>query len=224
MLLAYKNMLWHANEVLNRLYSTHIRLCKYRLSSIVGKSIEDLNEHNICNSILLSLTENFNDATVLPLFYYLIAGLPGLMMYKTHDLADSMLANFKSINRNLASGVCKIDSVLAAYPCFGLLVAMFSMAKAASWLKSMANTGREGLLNPQCRGLCRLMWIGSQWLDIKIGTGGRYGHTVVIGKHVNDVGRGPNSIDIAHIMLAMCALSIALTGTIIIIRHHWIAH
>ncbi len=64
------------------------------------------------------------------------------------------------------------------------------------------------------------MWIGSQWLDIKIGTGGRYGHTVVIGKHVNDVGRGPNSIDIAHIMLAMCALSIALTGTIIIIRHH----
>ncbi|MFP3039887.1 MAG: hypothetical protein ACKESA_00590 [Candidatus Hodgkinia cicadicola] len=31
------------------------------------------NEHNTCNSILLLLTENFNDVTVLPLFYYLIA-------------------------------------------------------------------------------------------------------------------------------------------------------
>ncbi|MFP3039872.1 MAG: hypothetical protein ACKESA_00270 [Candidatus Hodgkinia cicadicola] len=90
---------------------------------------------------------------------------------------------------------------------------------------SMANTEREGcLLNPQCWSLCRLMWTSGQWLDIKIGTGGRYGHTVAIGKQLNNVGRGPNSIDITHIMLAMCILSIALTVTIIIIRHHWIAH
>ncbi|MFP3039940.1 MAG: hypothetical protein ACKESA_01465, partial [Candidatus Hodgkinia cicadicola] len=64
---------------------------------------------------------------------------------------------------------------------------------------SMANTEREGcLLNPQCWSLCRLMWTSGQWLDIKIGTGGRYGHTVAIGKQLNNVGRGPNSIDITH--------------------------
>ncbi|MFP3039888.1 MAG: hypothetical protein ACKESA_00595 [Candidatus Hodgkinia cicadicola] len=108
--------------------------------------------------------------------------------------------------------------MLAVYPCFGLLVAMFSMAKAASWLKNMANTERDPcLLNPQCWSLCRLMWTGGQWLDIKIGTGGKYGHIVVIGKQ-------PNSTNITHIMLAMCALLIVLTVTIIIIRHHWIAH
>ncbi len=142
MLLACKSMFWHATSVLDRLYSAHIEVCKYKLSSIVGKAVESFNEHNICNSILLSLTENFDDATLLPLLYYLIAGLPGLMMYKTTDLADSMLGNFKSINKAVAPSVCKIDSILAAYPCFGLLIAILSM-------KQITSSNMGSLLKPQ---------------------------------------------------------------------------
>ncbi len=33
------------------------------------------------------------------LFYYVLAGLPGLILFKSIDLADSMFGNFKSINQ-----------------------------------------------------------------------------------------------------------------------------
>ncbi len=63
---------------------------------------------------MLSLIENFADATLLPLFYYVLAGLPDLILFKSIDLADSMFGNFKSINQTLTPCVCKLDNLLGA--------------------------------------------------------------------------------------------------------------
>ncbi len=64
------------------------------------------------------------------------------------------------------------------------------------------------------------MWIGPQWLGIKLGTGGKYGNITVIGKQVNTTGQVPNGMDVAHIKLAICTLAMVLTMAIIIIRQH----
>ncbi|MFP3037917.1 MAG: cobalamin biosynthesis protein [Candidatus Hodgkinia cicadicola] len=87
-LIAHKSLFQHIFEVLNRLYSTDLELCRYKLRSLVSKDVSHFDEHMICNTILLSLIENFGNAMLLPLFYYVLAGLPGLLLFKSIDLAS----------------------------------------------------------------------------------------------------------------------------------------
>lgn len=119
-LIAHKSLFQHVFTVLDRLYSTDLELCRYKLRSLVSKDVSQFDEHMICNTILLSLIENFGYATLLPLFYYVLTGLPGLILFKSLDLADSMFGNFKSINQALTPYVCKLDNLLGAYPCVSI--------------------------------------------------------------------------------------------------------
>ncbi|MFP3037815.1 MAG: cobalamin biosynthesis protein, partial [Candidatus Hodgkinia cicadicola] len=124
-LIAHKSLFQHVFAVLDRLYSTDLELCRYKLRSLVSKDVSHFDEHMICNTILLSLIENFGDATLLPLFYYVLAGLPGLILFKSIDLADSMFGNFKSINQTLTPYVCKLDNLFGAYPCVSIMAVIF---------------------------------------------------------------------------------------------------
>ncbi|PIM94829.1 cobalamin biosynthesis protein [Candidatus Hodgkinia cicadicola] len=213
MLLAYKNMFTHVTNVLDQLYSTDLELCKYKLSSVVSKTVRDLDEHGICNSLLLSLTENFSDGLLLPLFYYLIAGLPGLLLYKTSDLVDSMFGNFKTSNTTLSLNICKIDSIMAAFPCF-VLVFISNLIK----LVKNNNVNIFDLLNPQQWSIHYLVLKIMSWLGVKIKTGGNYGRLHVIGKQFNNNGHLPNAIDIIRLKIILCTFVTILMVTTVIIK------
>lgn len=137
-------MFTHVTNILDQLYSTDLELCRYKLSSVVSKTVRDLDEYGICNSLLLSLTENFSDGILLPVFYYLIAGLPGLLLYKTSDLVDSMFGNFKTSNNTLSLNICRMDSIMVAFPCF-VLIFISNLIKLAK----NNNINMFDLLNPQ---------------------------------------------------------------------------
>lgn len=40
-----------------------------------------------------SAAENLSDGVIAPLFWYLVAGLPGLLLYKITNTADSMIGH-----------------------------------------------------------------------------------------------------------------------------------
>ncbi|MFP3039402.1 MAG: cobalamin biosynthesis protein, partial [Candidatus Hodgkinia cicadicola] len=115
-LLAHRDLFEHVNGVVDRLYSSNVLLSKYKLSVIVGRRIEQLGEREICELCVLSLIENFNDAALLPLFYYLIGGLPILMVFKLVELADSILGDFNYVNNAVASHIAKLDAALSCLP------------------------------------------------------------------------------------------------------------
>ena len=63
------------------------------VAKIVGRDPETLDEAGVARAAIESLAENFSDGVVAPVFWYVVAGLPGLMIYKAVNTADSMIGH-----------------------------------------------------------------------------------------------------------------------------------
>ncbi len=61
-----------------------------RLRWIVGRDVATLSETVVRESALESLAENLNDSWVAPLFWFVVAGLPGAALYRFANTADAM--------------------------------------------------------------------------------------------------------------------------------------
>jgi adenosylcobinamide-phosphate synthase len=58
---------------------------------IVSRDADSLDQPGIARAALESLAENFADGVVAPVFWYAVAGLPGICAYKAINTADSMI-------------------------------------------------------------------------------------------------------------------------------------
>ena len=63
------------------------------VSHIAGRDPEQLDEPGIARAAIESLAESTSDGIVAPLFWLLIGGLPGILMYKAVNTADSMIGH-----------------------------------------------------------------------------------------------------------------------------------
>ncbi|PIM95742.1 cobalamin biosynthesis protein [Candidatus Hodgkinia cicadicola] len=212
-LLSYKNMFIHVTNTLNQLYSTDLELCRHKLSSVTNKTAKHLDEHGICNSMLLSLTESFTNSILLPLFYYLFTGLPGLIVYKTSDLIDSPLNNIKPSNNILSSNTWKAANIMALCPCFTLIC-------ISNLIRSIGNTNLNvfGLLNLQKWSVHLLVLKLISWFNIKTKTHNIYPKLHLILKHLNNNGHLPNVIDVVRLKTQLSIFMTILIVTIIIMK------
>ncbi|PIM95023.1 cobalamin biosynthesis protein [Candidatus Hodgkinia cicadicola] len=212
-LLAYKNMFTHVTNTLNQLYSTDLELCRYKLSPVANKPVKHLDEHGICNSLLLSLTENFNNSILLPLFYYLFTGLPGLILYKTSDLTDSMLGCTKPSNNLLSSNTWKADNIMASCPCFTLIF-------ISNLIRSIGNNNLNvfDLLNLQKWSVHLLVLKLISRFNIKAKTHNILNKLHLTPKHPKNNGHLPNAIDVVRLKTQLSIFTTILMVTIIIMK------
>lgn len=61
-----------------------------RLSFLVSRDTRSLDAAGVRESAIESLAENLNDSVVAPLFWFLLAGLPGAALYRWANTADAM--------------------------------------------------------------------------------------------------------------------------------------
>jgi adenosylcobinamide-phosphate synthase len=61
-----------------------------RLRRIVGRDVTTLSDTVVRESALESLAENLNDSWVAPIFWFVVAGLPGAALYRFANTADAM--------------------------------------------------------------------------------------------------------------------------------------
>ncbi len=101
-LLAQRSLDVHVRAVADALEQEGIEAGRRAVSMIVGRDTAGLDEAGISRAAIESLAENFSDGVVAPLFWLLVAGLPGIFGYKAINTADSMIGH-KS-DRYLAFG------------------------------------------------------------------------------------------------------------------------
>lgn len=101
-LLAQRSLDAHVRAVADALEQKGIEAGRHAVSMIVGRDTQNLDEAGVSRAAIESLAENFSDGVVAPLFWLLIAGLPGAISYKAINTADSMIGH-KS-DRYLAFG------------------------------------------------------------------------------------------------------------------------
>jgi adenosylcobinamide-phosphate synthase len=86
------------------------------VSQIVGRDPERLDEPGVARAAIESLAESSSDGIVAPLFWLLVAGLPGIILYKAANTADSMLGHRNERYAEFGWASAKFDDLVNWIP------------------------------------------------------------------------------------------------------------
>jgi adenosylcobinamide-phosphate synthase len=92
-LIAQRSLHHHVAAVAVALEQDGVAAGRAAVSHIVGRDTDALDEAGIARAAIESLAENFSDGVVAPVFWMVIAGLPGAALYKAINTADSMIGH-----------------------------------------------------------------------------------------------------------------------------------
>jgi adenosylcobinamide-phosphate synthase len=79
---------------------------------IVGRNPDSLDEAGVARAAIESLAENFADGIVAPAFWMAVAGLPGAVLYKAANTADSMIGHRNSRYAAFGWAAARLDDGL----------------------------------------------------------------------------------------------------------------
>jgi adenosylcobinamide-phosphate synthase len=92
-LLAQRSLYEHVAAVAEGLENGGLPGGRKAVSMIVGRDPESLDEAGVARAAIESLSENFSDGIVAPAFWLGAGGLPGAVLYKAINTADSMIGH-----------------------------------------------------------------------------------------------------------------------------------
>lgn len=114
--LAQNSLYRHVRNVAQAFVSDGLDAARLSVSHIVGRDPAALDESGVCRASIESLSENFSDGVIAPVFWYLIAGVPGILMYKTLNTADSMVGHLNPKYRYFGWASARLDDVANFIP------------------------------------------------------------------------------------------------------------
>jgi adenosylcobinamide-phosphate synthase len=82
------------------------------VSHIVGRDTAELDRAGVARAAIESLAENFSDAVVAPVFWLLVAGLPGIALYKAINTADSMIGHRTPRHADFGWATARLDDLV----------------------------------------------------------------------------------------------------------------
>lgn len=111
-LLAQRSLDTHVAAVASALESEGLDGGRRAVSMIVGRDPDQLDEAGVSRAAIESLAENFSDGVVAPLFWLAVAGLPGILIYKTINTADSMIGHLSERHRAFGWTAARLDDLI----------------------------------------------------------------------------------------------------------------
>ena len=114
-LLAHRSLCDHVQAVSDalRLSPGDARLAVAR---IVGRDTTRMDSPAIARAAIESAAENFSDGVVAPVFWFLVGGLPGLLLYKMTNTADSMIGYRTQRYEEFGWAAARFDDLLNWLP------------------------------------------------------------------------------------------------------------
>lgn len=86
------------------------------VAHIVGRDPEALDEAGVARAAIESLAESTSDGIVAPLFWLILFGLPGIVLYKAANTADSMVGHRTARYVDFGWASARFDDVLNFVP------------------------------------------------------------------------------------------------------------
>jgi adenosylcobinamide-phosphate synthase len=115
-LLAQKSLIDHVEAVGRALLSGGAVDGRRAAAHIVGRDVSSLDEPGIARAAMESAAENFSDGIVAPVFWYAFLGLPGLLVYKVANTADSMIGHRAPRHEAFGWASARFDDLLNFVP------------------------------------------------------------------------------------------------------------
>lgn len=114
-LLAQKSLVQHVEAVAAGLRRS-LDDGKREVAMIVGRDTGPLDEAAVARAAIESAAENMSDGVIAPAFWFLVGGLPGLLLYKITNTADSMIGHRTPRHEAFGWAAARFDDVLNYIP------------------------------------------------------------------------------------------------------------
>ena len=114
-LLAQRSLVDHVRAVADGLRHS-LPEGRRQVARIVGRDTASMDAPAVARAAIESAAENLSDGVVAPLFWYLVAGLPGLMLYKITNTADSMIGHRTPRYEEFGWAAARFDDLLNLIP------------------------------------------------------------------------------------------------------------
>ncbi|MFT5161338.1 MAG: adenosylcobinamide-phosphate synthase, partial [Paracoccaceae bacterium] len=121
--LAHNSLAKHINAVAKGL-KISLKDGQNAVAVIVSRDPKTLDQSGVARSAIESAAENFSDALVAPAFWALLFGLPGIMIYKMINTADSMIGYRSEKYADFGWAAARLDDLVNWIPAriAGLLI------------------------------------------------------------------------------------------------------
>ena len=131
-LLAQKSLVTHVRDVGTGLRNS-LTEGRAKVAMIVSRDTRDMTEAQVARSAIESAAENLSDGVIAPAFWFLVAGLPGLLIYKAVNTADSMIGYRTEKYRDFGWAAARLDDVLNLIP--ARLTCVMIVALSGQWAR-----------------------------------------------------------------------------------------
>lgn len=114
-LIAQKSLVTHVRAVGDALRQS-LPEARRAVAMIVGRDVKDMDESAVARSAIESAVENLSDGVIAPLFWFAVAGLPGILLYKVVNTADSMIGHLNKKYADFGWAAARFDDLLNVLP------------------------------------------------------------------------------------------------------------
>jgi len=184
------------------------------VARIVGRDTRAMDDPAIARAAIESAAENLSDGVIAPAFWFLVAGLPGMLVYKLVNTADSMIGHRTPRHEAFGWASARADDLLNLIPArlTALLIWLVTL-RPGTWTVTLRDAPLHRSPNagwPEAAMAAAL--------DISLSGPRSYNGVARDYPFVNPDGRrdaGPADIDVAvGILWRVWALALAATGAL----------
>lgn len=111
-----RSLIEHADNIYKPLQAKDITSARSQVSLIVSRNTEDMSEQNITSSTIESVLENGNDAVFAPMFWFIVLGAPGAVLFRLANTLDAMWGYKTEQYLNFGRFTAKTDDILGWIP------------------------------------------------------------------------------------------------------------
>lgn len=131
-LLAQKSLVQHVQAVGDALRLSLVD-GRHAVAMIVGRDVRDMDGPAVARGAIESAAENLSDGVIAPVFWFMIAGLPGLLAYKVVNTADSMIGYRTERYARFGWAAARLDDVLNWVPARLTAVLIWAATRRGHW-------------------------------------------------------------------------------------------
>jgi adenosylcobinamide-phosphate synthase len=144
--LAQRSLYAHVMPVVRALASGDLMEARRAVGWIVGRDTDRLDEAGVARAGIESLAESFCDGVAAPLFWLILAGVPGIWAYKAINTADSLIGHKEAPFTDFGWAAARLDDLLNWVPAriAGLLLCF---AGGGGWAVLWRDHGRHASPN-----------------------------------------------------------------------------
>lgn len=127
-------------KIQNVLKNGSIEEARIKLSHIVGRDTERLDEEAIIRATVETISENTSDGVIAPLFYMTIGGAPLALAYKAINTLDSMVGYKNEEYKSFGWASAKLDDIVNFIPAriTALLMVIAAFLLGYDWKGSLS--------------------------------------------------------------------------------------